>query len=71
MYMHVIYVAYLIKKYLWEGNSYLLIAYLVPSNITHYLLNNPMRLVDYSHLIHEVTAVVQSVVTCLGSYNLS
>ena len=53
--MHVIYVAYLIKKYLWEGNSYLLIAYLVPSNITHYLLNNPMRLVDYSHLIHEET----------------
>lgn len=69
--MHVIYVEYLIKKYLRKRNSYLLIAYFVPGNIIHYLLNNPMKLVDYSHLIHEVTEVVQSVVTCLGSYNLS
>lgn len=36
MYM-CLYVLIIIKKYLWKGNLYLLIAYLVPSKFIHSL----------------------------------
>ena len=67
-------IEYLTRKYLWEGDSCLLIAFLVPvPSILYliYILNNPVRLVDYIHLIHEVTEVLQSEVTCPWSFNLS
>lgn len=53
LYLYVICIEYLIKKYLWERKFIFIDSLLCTRHFIHYLiyiLNNPVRLVDYIYL---------------------